>query len=213
MMFRLPRLLRLGRPSRRALVARAVAVAGAVALTFAVAGCSTAGPSPTGIQSPSASPSPSASSDAGAEWGSYDTKDDACAAVAGDVLTLALTPKNLALADPGSGVDDIDDTIRSAGAAAPPAVAPNYAQLSAIVRTFGQTLAAWNEAVEASAGRTSASATPTPGAALSPGAPPPGPAPTPSPTSTGIPERPEFVDTAFTVQLDSIKAWLTNNCG
>ncbi|RFA13409.1 hypothetical protein B7R22_12070 [Subtercola boreus] len=185
-------------------LSRAVLVACVVALAFGFAGCTSAVPSPTGIQSPSASPSPSA--DANPEWGSYGTKEDACAAVAGDVLTLALAPKNLALADPGSGVDDIDDTIRSAAAAAPPAIAPNYTQLSAIVRTFGQALAEWDAAVKAEAPGSSVSATATPGSSG------PAPAPTPSQTPAGVPERPEFVATAFNAQLDHIKAWLSDTC-
>ncbi|RFA07269.1 hypothetical protein B7R21_13680 [Subtercola boreus] len=190
-------------------LSRAALVACVVALAFGFAGCTSAKPSPTGIQSPTTSPSASPGPSAGAmsEWGAYGTKDDACSAVAGDVLTLALAPKNLALADPGSGVDDIDDTIRTAAEAAPPAIAPNYTQLSAIVRTFGQALAEWDAAVKTEASSSSASATATPGSSG------PTSAPTPSQTAAGVPERPEFVATAFTAQLDRIKVWLSDTCG
>lgn len=190
-----------------------------VALVFGLAACSAPDVPPTGI--PSTAPSAGPSATASGEWGAYGDRDDACAAVAGDVLTLALAPKNLALADPGSGVDDIDDTIRTAAAAAPPAIAPNYAQLSAIVQAFGRELTAWDDAVQAASGSATAAARPAAAPVSGGGAGgsatasplPASPAPASPAPASPAPERPAFVDTSFTAQLERIKAWLNDTCG
>jgi hypothetical protein len=183
-------------------------------LVFGLAGCQGSTPAPTGIQSPT--PSVSASGDPTTEWGGYDGRDEACAAVAGDVLTLALVPKNLALADADGGVDDIDDTIREAAKAAPGAIAPNYLQLSAIVEAYGRDLATWSDAVDAASATPSATgtATPTPPATATPSPTPGSSASSPGRTSLPHPpERPPFVDTRYNAQLDSIKTWLNDTCG
>ncbi|RFA10006.1 hypothetical protein B7R54_12925 [Subtercola boreus] len=189
----------------------ALCVSAAAVLMFGVAACSAPDVSPTVIPNPSLTAGPSASTNA--EWGAYGTKDDACAAVAGDVLTLALAPKNLALADPDGGVDDIDDTIRTAAASAPPAIAANYAQLSAIVRTYGQALSSWNDEVEAIRASASATASASASSSASTATANPTPGAPATSTPTPEPERPAFVDTAFEAQLDSIKNWLSDTCG
>ncbi|PPF88525.1 hypothetical protein C5B96_02450 [Subtercola sp. Z020] len=194
---------------------RGAAALAAGALVVGLAGCQGASPAPTGIQSPTASAT--ASSDPNAEWGGYGSRDEACAAVAGDVLTLALVPKNLALVDADGGVDDIDDTIREAAVAAPGAIAPNYLQLSALVEAYGRDLAAWSRAVDGESTGASGSATPAPtaGSTGPTGSTPGGTstaASTPTPTPSA-PERPEFADTRYNAQLDSIKTWLSDTCG
>ncbi|RFA19362.1 hypothetical protein B7R25_12100 [Subtercola boreus] len=181
------------------------------ALAVGVIGCSPAEVSPTGIPTPT--------DQANSEWGSYGNRDDACSAVAGDLLTLALVPKNLALADPGSGVNDIDDVIVAAGTAAPPSVAPNYQQLSALVRSYGVQLAAWSAATAPSPTPTvtqtpSLTLSPTPSPASTPTSPASAsPSPSASASPTSAPDRPTFDDTPYTARLDGIKTWLSTTCG
>lgn len=197
-----------GRPSTAAGTAAAFAVA--AALSLGLAGCGSPQPAPTGIQSPT----PSATADS-SEWGAYGGKDDACSAVAGDVLTLALVPKNLALADADGGVADIVGAIDAAADAAPPAIASNYQQLSAIVASYGRELSAWSAAVEAASTATATpSAAPSASAAMPyPSASATAPGGSPSGTPAAAPERPVFVDARFTAQLDTVKGWLTDTCG
>lgn len=204
------------RPDRRSArgVPFAFGLGCAVVLGFGLSGCAGPESSPTSIPIPSVV-------DTGM-WGTYDSKADACFGVAGDVLSLALVPNNLSLADPESGVSDIDSAIQTAGDAAPGAIAPHYRQMSELVRSFGNELSEWSAAVSA---RVSATPTATPSTVPTTSAAPSGASPqasaprsapgssaSPTPTPDDLP-RPAFDGAAFTDQLDSVKAWLSSTCG
>lgn len=98
---------------------------------------------PTAAPSPSA-PSPSAPTVPGADgsWGAYQGREEACAAVADDLLALALLPASLS---GGTGVEqlqDVEDQVADMLAAAPAEITAELARVQLLVDSYGEELAA-----------------------------------------------------------------------
>jgi hypothetical protein len=84
------------------------------------------------------SPSP----DAHGPWGSYGTRDEACAAVAADVLALSLLSSSLPVSRQVEDVQRVEDRVETMVDAAPPPLAAEYARVQLLVDSYGEDLAA-----------------------------------------------------------------------
>ncbi|GGG72213.1 hypothetical protein GCM10011374_41230 [Kocuria dechangensis] len=113
-----------------------------------LAGCGE--PVPPEPVDPSASTRPpSASSGPGSPvppahgpWGAHGTRDEACAAVAADVLTLSLLPSSLPVSRHVEDVQRVEDQVETMVDAAPPPLVAEYARVQLMVDSYGEDLAA-----------------------------------------------------------------------
>lgn len=127
---------------RRAAPGTAVA-----ALVVAVlCGCGSPGAPgpPTGSPTAAAPPASPAASTAPATdvtWGAYPDRREACAAVADDLLVLALLPAGLSAGPTVAEVQDVEDEVEAVRGAAPPALAADYARVQLLVDSYGEDLA------------------------------------------------------------------------
>ena len=136
------------------------------------------GPDASGVPSPNTtSPSP-----VHGPWGAYGSQEQACAGVAGDVVTLSLLPSSLPVSQRVEDVQQVEDEVEAMLEAAPPAVASSYARIQLAVDSYGEDLT-----VDAS------------------------PTPTPAPTRAPAAE-PRFDDLALQEALEQIRMWLTDAC-
>ncbi len=145
-------------------------------------------PTPPGRKGPDASgpPSPDTTSSAPVHgpWGAYGNQEQACAGVAGDVVTLSLLPSSLPVSQRVADVQQVEDEVEAMLEAAPPAVASSYARIQLAVDSYGEDLAA--------------DASPTA---------------TPAPTSTpAAAVELEFDDPALQAALEQLRMWLTDTC-
>ncbi|MEX5299494.1 hypothetical protein RCG67_12030 [Kocuria sp. CPCC 205292] len=126
------------------------AAPGAVAAVLAVAlvgGCGDPGaPGPPGASpgataapatSPAGTPAPAPSG----PWGAYPDRREACAAVADDLLALALLPAGLSAGPTVADVQDVEDEVEAVRDAAPPALAADLARVQLLVDSYGEELA------------------------------------------------------------------------
>ena len=87
------------------------------------------GPDASGVPSPNTtSPSP-----VHGPWGAYGSQEQACAGVAGDVVTLSLLPSSLPVSQRVEDVQQVEDEVEAMLEAAPPAVASSYARIQLAV--------------------------------------------------------------------------------
>ncbi|MFE7630032.1 hypothetical protein [Kocuria sp. NPDC057446] len=127
------------------------AAPGAAAAVLAVAllgGCGDpGGPRPTAgpatAEAPTAAPatSPAGSPAPDGPWGAYPDRREACAAVADDLLVLALLPAGLAAGPTVAEVQDVEDEVEGVRGDAPPALAADYARVQLLVDSYGEALA------------------------------------------------------------------------
>lgn len=96
-------------------------------------------------EAPTAVPAtPSAGSPAPAPdgpWGAYPDRREACAAVAEDLLALALLPAGLAAGPTVAEVQDVEDEVEVVRRDAPPALAADHARVQLLVDSYGEALA------------------------------------------------------------------------
>ncbi|WP_424347034.1 hypothetical protein [Kocuria sp. CH-021] len=134
----------------RTVAGRRRAAPGAVAAVLAVAlvgGCGDPGAPGTPSGSPGATAAPATSS-AGTPapgpsgpWGAYPDRREACAAVADDLLALALLPAGLSAGPTVADVQDVEDEVEAVRDAAPPALAADLARVQLLVDSYGEALA------------------------------------------------------------------------
>ncbi|GAA1751895.1 hypothetical protein [Kocuria aegyptia] len=96
----------------------------------------TASPAATATSS-AGSPAPAA----GGPWGAYPDRREACAAVADDLLVLALLPAGLSAGPTVPEVQDVEDEVEAMGDTAPPALAADFARVQLLVDSYGEALA------------------------------------------------------------------------
>ena len=130
---------------------RAAPGTAAAALAVAVlAGCGTpGGPGPpSGSATATAPTAAPATSPAGTPapggpgpWGAYPDRREACAAVADDLLALALLPAGLSAGPSTAEVQNVEDEVEAVLEAAPPALAADFARVQLLVDSYGETLA------------------------------------------------------------------------
>ena len=128
---------------------RALAAAGLAGMLLG--GCGDPGPpgvppaSPTASASPSVSPSPSPSvtttPTTDGAWGAYRDRAEACAAVAEDLVALALLPANLSAAPRVERVQTVEDEVAAVLDAAPPEITADFARVQLLVDSYGEELA------------------------------------------------------------------------
>ena len=177
-------------PTRESLAVSRVRLRGWVVvpamLCTILTGCTD--PMPPGSEGPGASgaPSPDSTSPAPVHgpWGAYGNQGQACAGVAGDVVTLSLLSSSLPVSRRVADVQQVEDEVEAMLEAAPPAVTSSYARIQLAVDSYGEDLA-----VDASPTAT------------------PAPTPTPAPA-----EDPRFDDLALQEALEQIRMWLTDTC-
>lgn len=92
---------------------------------------------PTAMASPSA---PSATAASG-PWGAYPGRGEACAAVAEDLVALALLPASLSGGPTTEQVHAVEDQVAGMLAAAPPELAADHARVQLLVDSYGEELA------------------------------------------------------------------------
>lgn len=102
-------------------------------------------PAPTeAVSSPEetspAIPAPTGSSTADGEWGAYENRADACAAVAADVVAIALLPMSLTLGGNEEDVDNSEDKVETMKEAAPPGLTADFARVQLLLDSFGESL-------------------------------------------------------------------------
>ncbi|MEX5294808.1 hypothetical protein QYM41_05950 [Kocuria sp. CPCC 205268] len=88
--------------------------------------------------SPSGTPAPPPGD---GRWGAYPDRREACAAVADDLVTLALLPAGLSAGPSVAEVQDVEDEVESVRDAAPPALTADLARVQLLVDSFGEDLA------------------------------------------------------------------------
>jgi hypothetical protein len=156
----------------------------AAVLCTVLAGCTD--PTPPGPAGPDASGSPSPDTTSPAPvrgpWGAYGNREQACAGVAGDVVTLSLLTSSLPVSQRVAGVQQVEDEVEAMLEAAPPAVASPYARIQLAVDSYGEDLV-----VDAA------------------------PTATPAPSRAPAAE-PRFDDLALQEALEQIRMWLTDTC-
>ncbi|MFI7482723.1 hypothetical protein ACH9EU_09935 [Kocuria sp. M1R5S2] len=128
----------------------------AAAAALVLGGCAEPGGGPTDpatTSSPSPSPSGPSPSDPtatptaapstgtpGGPWGAYPDRAEACAAVAEDLLVLALLPANLSADPTVERVQAVEDEVASVRATVPPEIAADLARVQLLVDTYGEEL-------------------------------------------------------------------------
>lgn len=107
-----------------------------------VTGPSATGPSATAA-SPTAAPSTPRASipPARGRWGAYADRAEACAAVAEDLLALALLPASLSGAPGAEQVQAVEDEIAGMLAAAPPELTADLSRVQLLVDSYSEELA------------------------------------------------------------------------
>lgn len=100
---------------------------------------------PTG--SPTAPPTAPATSPVGSPtavpdgpWGAYPDRREACAAVADDLLALALLPAGLSAGPTVAEVQDVEDEVEDMLDSAPPELAADFARVQLLVDSYGEAL-------------------------------------------------------------------------
>ncbi|MFF0988563.1 hypothetical protein [Kocuria nitroreducens] len=73
-------------------------------------------------------------------WGAYPDRREACAAVADDLLALALLPAGLSAGPTVAEVQDVEDEVEAVHDAAPPALAADFARVRMLVDSYGEAL-------------------------------------------------------------------------
>ncbi len=91
---------------------------------------------------PQGEPNPTGSSTADGDWGAYENRADACAAVATDVVAVALLPMSLTLGGSEEDVDNSEDKVETMKEAAPPGLTADFARVQLLIDSFGERLAA-----------------------------------------------------------------------
>ncbi|MFI7495137.1 hypothetical protein ACH9D2_10515 [Kocuria sp. M4R2S49] len=94
-------------------------------------------PTATPATSPAGTPGPAGHG----RWGAYPDRREACAAVADDLLALALLPAGLSAGPSVAEVQDVEDEVEAVLEAAPPALAADLARVQLLVDSYGETLA------------------------------------------------------------------------
>lgn len=135
--------------SRRATGRRSAApgTAAAVLLVALLGGCGGPGTTdpPTGsptASAPAASPHRSPTRAPDGPWGAYPDRREACAAVADDLLALALLPAGLSAGPAVTEVQDVEDEVEAVRDAAPPVLAADFARVQLLVDSYGEELEA-----------------------------------------------------------------------
>ncbi|MFF0904850.1 UNVERIFIED_CONTAM: hypothetical protein RF653_14340 [Kocuria sp. CPCC 205316] len=121
-----------------------MAAALVVALLGGCGGPGTPGP-PTGsptATATTASPAGSPALAADGPWGAYPDRREACAAVADDLLALALLPAGLSAGPTVTEVQEVEDEVEAVRDAAPPVLAPDFARVQLLVDSHGEALEA-----------------------------------------------------------------------
>lgn len=123
----------------------------AAALTgLLMTGCTGPGPAadPPGspepsaaVPSPTASPSAPRTAAASGPWGAYPGRAEVCAAVAEDLLALALLPASLSGGPTTEQVQAVEDEVAGMLEAAPPELAADHARVQLLVDSYGEELA------------------------------------------------------------------------
>lgn len=88
-----------------------------------------------------ASPASSTARPADGAWGAYADRSEACAAVAEDLVALALLPANLSAAPTVERVQSVEDEVAGLLDAAPPRIAADLARVQLLVDSYGEELA------------------------------------------------------------------------
>ncbi|MEX5235662.1 hypothetical protein [Kocuria arenosa] len=121
-----------------------MAAALVVALLGGCGGPGTPAP-PTGsptATATTASPAGSAAPAADGPWGAYPDRREACAAVADDLLALALLPAGLSAGPTVTEVQEVEDEVEAVRDAAPPVLAADFARVQLLVDSYGEALEA-----------------------------------------------------------------------
>lgn len=117
----------------------------------ALAGCANPGggepagpgsaPSPSTTVPASGGPTSDPAPDTG-PWGAYSTEAEACAAVAGHVLTLSVLPSSLRVTSRVADVQRVEDEVATMVATAPDDLVAELSRIQLLVDTYGEELAA-----------------------------------------------------------------------
>ncbi len=147
----------------------------------------------TPVEPSPASPAATVPTTADGEWGSYESRADACAAIAADVVAIALLPVSLRLGGSERDVANTEDKIEDMKEGAPPELTSEFAHVQLLIDSFGERLAAG----ERGGGRDVGSDTSDAG----------------DPARTDTRQGPRLDDHALSQALAPIKDWLSENCG
>ncbi|GAB3519409.1 hypothetical protein GCM10027402_06110 [Arthrobacter monumenti] len=138
------------------------------------------------------SPASTVPATAEGEWGSYESRSDACAAVAADVVAIALLPVSLGLGGSERDVANSEGKIEDMKEAAPPALTSEFAHVQLVIDSFGERLAAGERGGGRDVGAGTSDAE--------------------DPTTADARQSPRLDDDALDQALTPVKDWLRENC-
>lgn len=127
------------------------------------------------------------------DWGAYESRADACAAIAADVVAIALLPVSLGLGGSERDVANSEDKIEDMKEAAPPELTSEFAHVQLVIDSFGERLAAGERGGGRDVGSSTSNAE--------------------APTTEGARQGPRLDDDALDQALAPVKDWLSENCG
>ena len=158
-------------------------------LCAVLVGCASPGgsaPTDPGSETPAWAPAPATATGGAApvtdRWGAYGSQEEACAAVAGHVLTLSVLPSSLRVTERVQDVQRVEDDVAEMVATVPAELVAEFSRIQLLVDSYGEVLTA-SEATAASE------------ATIAPGT-----------TAAG------FDAAGLESSLASVREWLTDSC-